>query len=316
MRTLSTILLLMSALSGSACSESGDDTGDFDGEGRLAIALKGSLQNPAWSPDGTELLLTQFENGYNKEPANLVVYSIATQGVRQLVADGSGNVNLPGAVWNSTTQQIVFSSSREPHDEIYLIDEQGMPGDERRITARTNAVAYEASLTPDGQWVVFESHSLDVEDNGVIMKFRVDGSGDYTALTPLSEDCRQPNVSPLGDRIVYQRLAQGQWDLWLVNTDGTGIRQLTSGAGDKTDASFSPDGQWIVYSSDENARELATLFIIPVAGGASVQVTDRRGYAGAPSWSPGGTKIAYEAAVGDPDGSAGTSIWLVEVPAH
>lgn len=61
--------------------------------------------------------------------------------MRTLVSDGSGNVNLPGSSWNSATHEIVFSSSREPHDEIFVIDENGNPGDETKITERENEVA-------------------------------------------------------------------------------------------------------------------------------------------------------------------------------
>jgi len=299
------------------CSNPTDDEEPpADLTGQLSIDLTGSLQNPAWSPDGSEILFTRFRNGYNIEPADLFVYNPATNATRLLVSDGSGNIDLPGAAWNSTVRQIVFSSSRDPHDEIYLINEIGVPGDELRVTSRDSSVAYEPSFSPDGQWVVFESHLLDMEEDGVIMKYRIDGSGDYVALTPLTDDCRQPDWSPHGDRIVYQRSAGGKWDLWIVNTDGSNAEQITSGTGDKTDASFSPDGDWIVYSTDAGGLDLATIFIMPVSGGTSVRVTDYSGYAGAPSWSPDGTQIAFEASPGEPDNSAGTTLRLADVPTH
>jgi Tol biopolymer transport system component len=89
---------------------------------RVGINLNGSLQNPAWSPDGEHLLFTRFRKGYNEEPADLYIVDLNTSTVTQLVADGSGNVNLPGSVWNSTGNTIVFSSSRDPHDEIFGIN--------------------------------------------------------------------------------------------------------------------------------------------------------------------------------------------------
>lgn len=275
---------------------------------KLAISVNGSLQNPAWSPDGNSILFTRFRNGYNEEPADLLIFDLRSNTIRTLVSDGSGNINLPGSSWNPLTRQIVFASTRDPHDEIFIIDENGSPGDERKITNRVGKVAYEPSLSPDGQWVVFESHQLDVEENGMITTYNVDGTGQYQEITGQSEDCRQPNWSPVGGDILYQKYSGGQWNIWINHT------RITSGSGDKTDASFSPDGQWIVYSSDEMGLEFANLFIIPTSGSTPIRVTFHDGYDGAPSWSPDGTRIAFESYPGDPDYSSGTTLWVVDVP--
>jgi len=284
-----------------------------DGALKINISQTGSLQNPAWSPDGSSILFTRFRSGYNEEPADLFVVKLSDLSLRTLVSDGSGNINLPGSSW--VGNKIVFASTREPHDEVYIIDENGNPGDEIQVTGRSGKVAYEPSLSPDGQWVVFESHILDAEGNGVITKYRIDGTASYQDLTDEGDDCRQPNWSPSGDLILYQKYSAGQWNIWVMSTDGTNKKQVTSGAGDKTDASFSPDVQWILYSSDEGVLEYANLYIIPVAGGNPVRVTTYNGgYDGAPSWSPDGTRIAFESCAGDPDGSAGTSLWIIEVP--
>jgi len=288
-----------------------------DGAWMLDYTKSGSMQNPAWSPDGTEILFTWFKNGYNKEPADLLIINLETTSERILVSDGSGNINLPGSSWNSLTGKIVFSSTRDPHDEIYIIDEKGQTGDEIRVTKRSDKVSYEPSFSPDGQWVVFESHLLDVEENGVITKYKIDGTQPFQPLTDATDDCRQPNWSPAGDLILYQKLSGGQWHIWVMNTDGSNKKQVTSGTGDKTDASFSPNGQWIVYSSDEGDLEFANLYILPVTGGESIRVTHySSGYDGAPSWSPDGTKIAFESSRGDPDESKGTSLWVIDVPEH
>ncbi len=281
---------------------------------KVSISKNGSLQNPAWSPDGGSILFTRFVNGYNEEPADLLVINLGDNSVRTLVSNGTGNISLPGSVWNETTGKIIFASTRDPHDEIYMIDEDGMSGDEVKVTSRTNNVAYEPSLSPDGERIVFESHVLDVVNDGVITTYKVDGSEPFTALTAVSDDCRQPNWSPAGGLILFQRYSGGQWDIWVMNSDGSEQRKVTDGAGDKTDASFSPDGQLIVYSSDEGGLDSANLFIVPVSGGNSTRVSFFSGYDGAPSWSPDGNRIAFESYPGDPDGSEGTSILIIDVP--
>jgi TolB protein len=291
------------------------EEGRADGAYKLRIPMTGSLQNPAWAPEGDRLLLTRFRNGYNAGPADLVVFDLEDESVRLLVADGSDNVNLPGASWNPVTRRIVFSSARDPHDEIYSIADDGDPGDEIQITSRPGHMAYEPTLSPGGEWVVFESHVLDVETNGIITKYKVDGSGAYEPLIGATDDCRQPNWSPASTFIVYQRLAGGQWDLWRIFTNGTSPLKLTSGAGDKTDASFSPDGQRIVYSSDHGVLAGANLYSLNATGGTPGRVTFFSGYDGAPSWSSDGRRIAFESYPGtDPDGSPGTAIWVIPVP--
>ncbi len=285
-----------------------------DGAIALAIPASGSLQNPAWSPDSGELLFTRFVNGYNIEPADLLIFNLTTELTRTLVSNGSGNVNLPGSAWNRVTDYIAFSSSRAPHDEIYTIYAGGQMNDEWQITNRSNRAAYEASFSPDGDWIVFESHPLDVEGNGVITKYKTDDSQPYQALTSAGDDCRQPNWSPAGDLILYQKFVGGQWDLWTMTPDGGDAHQVTGGSGDKTDASFSPDGKWIVYSSDEGGLDYANLFIIPSGGGESTRLTTENRYDGAPSWSPDGRWIAFESASGDPNEVGGTSLWKIAVP--
>ena len=301
---------------------------DFDalqwsrlGEGRgdsarkLSISATGSLQNPAWSPDGKRVVFTRFRDGYNLGAADLMIFDLTSGTVRSLVADGGANVNLPGSAWNAVTRKIVFSSARDPHDEVFLIGEGGQAGDEIRITSRSGEAAYEPSLSSNGQWVVFESHPVDVETNGVIMKRRVDGTTSYAPLTSLNDDCRQPNWSPTDSFIVYQRLDGGQWDLWCMTTDGASRWKTTSGPGDKTDASFSPDGRRLVFSSSQGTLTSANLFHVSATGGPPARITFSGGYDGAPSWSPDGQKIVFESYSGaDPDSSSGTTIRVISAP--
>ncbi|MBI9049049.1 MAG: TolB family protein [Anaerolineaceae bacterium] len=281
---------------------------------QIPIDLDGSLQNPAWSPDEKTILLTRFQNGYNKGPADLILYDIERQNVTILVSDGSENVNLPGSAWNQKKDMIVFSSSRDPHDEIYLINPLAQPGRETRITNRESLVAYEPSFSPDGEWIVFESHEMDIAEAGKIFKFKTDGSGKYIQLTDSSLDSRQPNWSPDGKLIVYQTYIDNIWELWIMNADGTNQHQLTHGPGDKTDASFSPDSKWIVFSADDPEIKYAELFIQSIYDTKSRQITTSGGYAGAPSWSPDGKTILFEAATSNPENSTDTTIWIMDAP--
>ena len=306
-----------------ACSDNSDSIDEpapasvarTDGAVQLAIGVSGSLQNPVWAPDGGRLLFTRWTAGYNSGAADLLLFDLSQQTVRTLVSDGSANVDLPGSSWNDSTGIIVFASSREPHDEIWTIAATGSTGSEQQITDRPNDVAFEPSLSPGGRWVVFESHPLDVATSGVITKYRLDQTGPYMPLTDSLDDARQPNWSPAGNAIVYQKFDGNQWDLWLMDTDGANKRKLTvSGLGD-TDASFSPDGRWVVYSAESPDIPFANLFVISVDGGDPIRITNyAAGTDGAPSWSPDGTRIAFESGKGDLEVSSGTTLWIIDVP--
>ncbi|HJS52086.1 MAG TPA: DPP IV N-terminal domain-containing protein, partial [Pyrinomonadaceae bacterium] len=51
-------------------------------------------------------------------------------------------------------------------------------------------------------------------------------------------------------RIVFYSTASGGDDLWIVNNDGTGVKQLTSDAGTNYDPVITPDGRYVVFVSE------------------------------------------------------------------
>jgi Tol biopolymer transport system component/DNA-binding winged helix-turn-helix (wHTH) protein len=67
--------------------------------------------------------------------------------------------------------------------------------------------------------------------------------------------------------------------------------RLTFDAGLQSEATWSPDGRWIAYSSDRNGN--FDIWVKPVAGGASVQVTKSTAHDWQPDWSPEGSQIVF-----------------------
>ncbi|MFQ6100359.1 MAG: TolB family protein [Anaerolineae bacterium] len=300
-----------------------------DGATRLTTPPSdASDQNPAFSPNGTRLLFTRFENGYNVGPAGLFLLDLSTPSVitRLTPVEDQDNVNLPGAAWSGVNDRIVFASDRAEADDLWLAAPDG--SDFRRITTHPGPPCYiEPSWSPDGQWIVFEASQPGIGEDGrsgQIWKVRLDGSG-LTQLTGSSSpqaggiegghDDRQPNWSPAGDRILFQRHVPGDddWNLYTIAPDGSDLHQVTTAPSSDTDASWSPDGSRIVYSSDYGGLPVPNIFIISAWGGTPIRVTRDETHAdGAPSWSPDGEWIAFESHQGE---DLPASLWRIAVPA-
>ncbi len=295
-----------------------------DGAMRLIDPPLGSSdQNPAFSPAGAHMIFTRFENGYNQGPAGIYLLDLSSGEVNLLTAaPDSDSVNLPGSSWNATTKRITFASDREDSDEIWTMAADG--SDLSRVTNQIAAgYALESSFSLDGQWIVFEfdNQGSDDEQQGSIWKIRADG----TEPTPLLDgpnsgtDNRQPNWSPTGQRILFQGREPGidDWNLYTMAPDGSDIQPVTTSSSSDTDASWSPDGQWIVYSSDYGELATPNVFIIPAKGGDPVRIThDESRGEGAASWSPDGQWIAFESYPSLEDEETPATVWLIAAPAN
>ncbi len=296
-----------------------------DGAIRLTTPPSGvSDQNPAFSPDGQTILFTRFHQGYNDGPAGLYLLSFGGgEPVVLLYEEDQDSVNLPGAAWVALSPpgsegRITFSSDRQDTDEIWT-----MAGDGAglfRVTQHVTASYFiEPSFSPDGQWIVFEvdPDAPENQQQGSLYKVRADGA-ELTALTdgPAGgTDDRQPNWSPAGDRILFQRRAPGSddWNLYTLATDGSDVQQVTAAPSSDTDASWSPTGGCIVYSSDHGELSEANIHVISATNGVPIRVTYNSTYDGAPSWSPDGSWIAFESA-GSQIEESPSALWRIAVP--
>src|ERR1700733_4984504 len=105
------------------------------------------------------------------------------------------------------------------------------------------------------------------------------------------------HLSPDGKTGVY---AVGTSDLprakqtthvWMMNADGTGVRQMTQGDKSEVSPIFSPDGKWIAFVSDRDGN--SNLYVMPLGGGEAKKLTDISTGVSDPLWSPDGKNIAF-----------------------
>jgi Tol biopolymer transport system component len=210
------------------------------------VGFASRFSGPAWSPDGKIIACSVYNDDSNGRYATLV-------GVN--VEDGAEGVISPqrwidiGRLgWLSDGSGLVMAASDQL--DVYQIWHLSYPsGETRRITNDPNSY-HSLSVTSDSdtlatvQWD--ETASIWVVPDGEVSRARQITPGKYDGHHGLA-------WTPDG-RIVYDSLASGNDDIWMMNADGTGQRQLTVNPGEDDRPAVSPDGRHIIFNSERGGR--------------------------------------------------------------
>jgi Tol biopolymer transport system component len=116
-------------------------------------------------------------------------------------------------------------------------------------------------------------------------------NGDAVELWRSSEGgvIAAPAVSSDGQRICFLIRRQGKNGLYVMNADGTNLRQLAASLDVRDAPSWSPDAKFIAVAADEG--DGSRLFKVPVDGATPVRLVD--GLSRLPVWSRDGNLILY-----------------------
>jgi Tol biopolymer transport system component len=123
--------------------------------------------------------------------------------------------------------------------------------------------------------------------------FTKDGKHIIYASTHLaSNDCPPvPDRSKYGNKYIWP--LYDSYDIFMADLEGNIVKQLTNAAGYDAEATLSPDGKKMIYTSDKDGD--IELYIMDLATGSEKRITDIPGYDGGAWFSPDGTKIIWRA---------------------
>lgn len=196
-------------------------------------------------------------------------------------------MDLPLA-WTAEGELLVGHHERYSRGDMFTISCRGsgyyaVPagGGAARALAGSHAcgaVIKRVAISPDGAWVL---EGMPPGDARLVRLHLATGRAD-TLPTGCAGHLDSPALSPGGGRIAGVGLCDRRQALYVVGSDGSGLRRVTNGL-DPQVVSWSPDGERL--AGVRGGR----VFVVPAEGGRRRAVT--RG--GSPAWSPDGAWIAF-----------------------
>ncbi len=202
-------------------------------------------------------------------------------------------------------------------------------GSELRRLTSYGVYTAEGTLSPDGRTIVFTS----LKDGDLdLYTMSTDGSNVRRLTTTPGYD-GGAFFSPDGKMIVYrahhptdsaelhlyrellaQRMVRpSRMEIWVMNADGTGQRQVTQLGGANFAPFFTPDGKRIIFSSNHKSPRSRNfdLYVVGLDGTGLEQITTHPEFDGFPQFSPDGRHLVWasnrhSARVGD------TNIFIAE----
>jgi TolB protein len=110
----------------------------------------------------------------------------------------------------------------------------------------------------------------------------------------------QPRFSPDGSQILFVREngSNGNGEIWVMDTNGGRETQLTANTSyDFRDPSWSNDGGWIVFASNEGRdagrNHNFDIWMMRADGSSPTSLTTNGSHDDSPSWSRNGRKIYF-----------------------
>jgi TolB protein len=182
------------------------------------------------------------------------------QNIRQLTFGGTN----AEAYFSFSQDKLVFQSTRDGYgcDQIYVMD---LNGENVRLLSTGKGRTTCAYFLPGDSLLL------------------------YSSTHAAGDDCPPPIDRAKG----YVWKLYDEFDIYLARTDGTILQTLTSSPSYDAEATVSPKGDKIIFTSIRDGDP--SLYTMSLDGSNVRRLTDRFGYEGGAFYSPDGSKIVYRA---------------------
>ena len=195
----------------------------------------------AWSPDGETMACESY--GVD-DPDRNGIYTIRTSDGGDLtrITSNPGGGDIPGDYSPDGTRIVFVRSQDDVPVGIYIsnVDGSGL----RQLTPPDMILddsGFGGRWSPDGNRILFVARTAEDHHKAI---WTVDADGGVPEQLPITPACGGPNAdpnaygcyspswSPDGEQIVFTRSDPSTESIYIVNTDGSGLVQVTDGEDD------------------------------------------------------------------------------------
>lgn len=272
-----------------------------DGTGEKRIAARkspASYENPAWSPDGTIIACAAADGIAGKvmtavavNPDNGAEKPLTAEkwlGVGQLswLADGSGLV-IVAADQESRLSQLWHVSYPDGATKRLTNDLNNYGG--VSIAGQSDNLVTVRFDQSSNVWVAQQNANASQSGAPNPKGFAIDVS----QARQITSGVKYYSCAWTPDsKLVCSADASGTRDLWIMDSDGSHQKQLTSDAGSNFQPAVSPDGRYIVFISDRDGKQ--NIWRIDADGSHPTQLTNTE-FSRNPSVTPDGKWVVLVA---------------------
>ena len=205
--------------------------GQVDGSGTQFF--RASASQPAFSPDGSRIAFHSWDNNTRG------LMTMDTSGANPVVVGGFIEDQLP--TWSADGTEIIMLSRRSGDRKSQLIK---VDSSAERSDGTVLGEGEYPTVSPDNQ-LVFKGWG------STAFGLRLAGANfeDIQSITNVEEDTA-PTLSPDGQKIAFMSRRENNWDIYVIDIDGSNLQRLTTNEGQDGLPAWSPDGNAIAFVSD------------------------------------------------------------------